>query len=133
MIRFDIARANRRALAALALTLAAAGLLAACGQGSKSTSVVLLGPPDKVAALVLQHKLLETPVQAHMEKLPDGRERAAFSKPGGIPAGELVDLGKAAAKAGVNFEFSSGTQWGSGSPPPPSPPSPSAKPNGQTV
>jgi hypothetical protein len=107
--------ANRRARHAFGVaTLAAAGLLAACGQGSKSTSVVLLGPPDKVAALVQQHKLLETPVQAHMEKLPDGRERAVFNKPGGIPAGELVDLGKAAAKAGVNFEFSSGTQWDSG-------------------
>jgi hypothetical protein len=114
MVRFDIRRASRSGLAALAI--AAAGLLAGCGQGSSSTSVVLTGPPDKVEALIAQYKLYESPVQAHAEKLADGRERAAFTKPGGLPAGELVGLGKAAAKAGVAFEFSSGAQWGSDSP-----------------
>ncbi|HWW26250.1 MAG TPA: hypothetical protein VNZ85_10190 [Caulobacter sp.] len=104
-------RLARRGLAALAI--AAAGLLAACGQGSSSTSVVLTGPPDKVEALIAQYKLYDSPVQAHLEKLADGRERAAFTKPGGLPAGELVGLGKAAAKAGVAFEFSSGAKWGS--------------------
>jgi hypothetical protein len=97
------------------LAIATAGLLAACGQGSSSTTVVLTGPPDKVDALIVQHKLLGSPVQVQMEKLPDGRERAVFNKLGGVPAGQLVELGKAAAKAGVSFEFSSGTQWGSGS------------------
>jgi len=113
MIRFDIQRASRSGLTALAITTA--GLLAACGQGSSSTTVVLTGPPDKVDALIAQHKLLGSPVQAQMEKLPDGRERAVFNKSKGVPAGQLVDLGKAAARAGVSFEFSSGTQWGSGS------------------
>jgi hypothetical protein len=113
MVGFDIKRASRFGLAVLAI--AAAGLLAACGQGSSSTSVVLTGPPDKVEGLIARYKLYERPVQAHLEKLPDGRERAAFSKSGGLPAGELIALGKAAAKAGVVFEFSSGTQWGSGS------------------
>jgi hypothetical protein len=113
MVGFDIKRAFRCGPAVLAI--AAAGLLAACGQGSSSTSVVLTGPPDKVEALIAQYKLYDTPVQAHLEKLADGRERAAFTKPGGLPAGELVGLGKAAAKAGVAFEFSSGAKWGSGS------------------
>lgn len=96
-------------------TLVAVGLLAACGQGSKSTSVVLSGPADKVEALIAQHHLYAAPVNAHVEKLPDGGEKASFHKPGGIPAGELLDLGKAAAKAGVSFEFSSGSEWNSGS------------------
>jgi hypothetical protein len=112
MARFDIKRTSRSGLAVLAI--AAAGLLGACGQGSSSTSVVLTGPPDKVEALIAQYKLYDSPVQAHLEKLADGRERAAFTKPGGVPAGELVGLGKAAAKAGVAFEFSSGAKWGSG-------------------
>jgi len=112
MARILDTRARRSGLTVLAV--AAAGLLAACGQGSSSTSVVLSGPPDKVEALIAQHQLYAPPVQAHVEKLPDGRERAAFTKPGGLPAIRLVDLGKAAAKAGVAFEFSSGTQWGSG-------------------
>lgn len=107
-------RPARRGLAALAI--AAAGLLAACGQGSSSTSVVLTGPPDKVETLIAQYKLYDPPVQTHLEKLADGRERAAFTKPGGLPAGELVGLGKAAAKAGVAFEFSSGARWDSDSP-----------------
>jgi hypothetical protein len=114
MIRFDIQRAARLGLGVAAI--AAAGLLAACGQGSSSTTVVLTGPPDKVDALVLQHRLLDAPVQAHAEKLPDGRERAVFNKPRGLSAGELLDLGKAAAKTGVGFEFSSGARWSSGSP-----------------
>uniref|UniRef100_B0SWW0 Uncharacterized protein n=1 Tax=Caulobacter sp. (strain K31) TaxID=366602 RepID=B0SWW0_CAUSK len=118
MIRFS-KRALRSGLAAL--TIATAGLLTACGQGSSSTSVVLIGPPDKVEALILQHKLLDSPVQAHSEKLPDGRERAVFNKPKGIPASRLVDLGKAAADAGVSFEFSSGTKWGSDAPAPADP------------
>lgn len=113
MARFDIKRTSRPGLAVLAI--AAAGLLAACGQGSSSTSVVLTGPPDKVEALIAQYKLYDSPVQAHLEKLADGRERAAFTKPGGLPAGALVDLGKAAAKAGVAFEFSSGAKWGGAS------------------
>jgi hypothetical protein len=112
MVRFDIRRTFHSGLAALAIV--AAGLLAACGQGSSSTSVVLTGPPDKVEALIAQYKLYDSPVQAHLEKLADGRERAAFTKPGGLPAGELVGLGNAAAKAGVAFEFSSGAKWGSG-------------------
>ncbi len=114
MIRFN-QRAFRCGLATLAI--ATASLLAACGQASSSTSVVLTGPPDKVEALIVQHRLLDAPVQAHSEKLPDGRERAVFNKPKGLPAAELVNLGKAAADAGVSFEFSSGTQWGSGSSP----------------
>lgn len=113
MARFEIRPARRSGLVGMAF--AAAGLLAACGQGSSSTTVVLTGPPDKVEALIAQHQLYASPVQAHVEKLPDGRERAAFTKLGGLPAGALVDLGKAAAKVGVGFEFSSGTQWGSGS------------------
>ena len=113
MARFDIKRTSRSGLAVMAI--AAAGLLAACGQGSSSTSVVLTGPPDKVEALIAQYKLYDSPVQAHLEKLPDGRERAAFTKPGGLPVGALADLGKAAAKSGVAFEFSSGANWGSGS------------------
>ncbi|WP_165190234.1 hypothetical protein [Caulobacter soli] len=96
------------------LALVTAGGLAACGQSSSSTSVVLEGPPDKVEALIAQHRLLEAPVQSHVEKLPDGRERAAFNKPKGLPAGDLIALGKAAAGAGVNFEYSSGTQWSAG-------------------
>jgi hypothetical protein len=113
MIRFNIRRTSRSGLAAVAI--GAAGLLAACGQGSSSTSVVLTGPPDKVEALITQYRLHDSPVQAHLEKLADGRERAAFTKPGGLPAGELVGLGKAAAKAGVAFEFSSGAKWGGAS------------------
>ena len=112
MMRTSRARQGPTILAVAAV----AGLLAACGQGSSSTNVVLTGPPDKVEALIAQHKLLDSPAQAHVEKLPDGRERATFNKPKGLPAGQLIDLGKAAAKAGVSFEFSSGTQWSSGPP-----------------
>src|SRR6478752_9588543 len=111
MTGFDIGR--RIALGAA--SVAAAGLLAGCGQGSSSTTVVLAGPTDKVEALIAQHHLYAAPVQSHVEKLPDG-ERAVFTKPGGISAGQLVALGKAAARAGVSFEFSSGSQWGSGEP-----------------
>ena len=111
MIRFHIRRA---ALAGAAL--AAAGLLAACGQSSSATNIVLEGPTDQVEALVTRHQLMAQPVQAHVEKLPDGRERAAFRRAKGLPAGELIVLGEAAAKAGISFEYSSGTQWGSGSP-----------------
>jgi len=113
MARFDIRRTFRSGLAVLAI--AGSGLLVACGPGSSSTSVVLTGPPDKVEALIAQYRLYDSPVQAHLEKLADGRERAAFAKPGGLPAGELVGLGKAAAKAGVAFEFSSGAKWGGAS------------------
>lgn len=109
MARFDIRRTFRSGLAVLAI--AGAGLLAACGPGSSSTSVVLTGPPEKVEALIAQYRLHDSPVQAHLEKLADGRERAAFTKPGGLPAGELVGLGK----AGVAFEFSSGAKWGGAS------------------
>jgi len=126
MTRSDVERAVRSALTTT--VLAAACLLAACGQGSKSTHVVLSGPADKVEALIAQHHLYATPVQAHVEKLPDGGERAVFDKPGGLPAGQLIALGKAAAKAGVNFEFSSGSQWSSGSPDAPG--QPAAKPGG---
>ncbi|TCS10232.1 hypothetical protein [Caulobacter sp. BK020] len=133
MARILNAHAPRSSLAALAI--AAAGLLAACGQGSSSTSVVLTGPPHKVEALIAQYKLYDPPVQAHLEKLADGRERAAFTKPVGLSAVELIDLGKEAAKTGVAFEFSSGTKWGSGAsadasvkaaPAPASKPAPSA-------
>ncbi len=124
-----------RGRGATILALGAACLLAACGQGSKSTSVVLSGPADKVEALIAEHHLYAAPVQAHVEKLPDGGERASFNKPGGLPAGQLIALGKAAAKVGVNFEFSSGSQWGSGAmstegtySPSPSPPAPPASP-----
>ncbi|MBO9557487.1 MAG: hypothetical protein J7515_02740 [Caulobacter sp.] len=113
MASFDKPRVGRFFLGVVTIT--AAGLLAACGQGSKSTSVVLSGPADKVEALIAQHHLYAAPVNAHVEKLPDGGEKASFHKPGGIPAGELFALGKAAAKAGVNFEFSSGSEWKSGS------------------
>ncbi|WP_156398397.1 hypothetical protein [Caulobacter sp. Root1455] len=117
---------NRARPGLAALALAAATLLAACGQGSSSTSVVLTGPPDKVEALIAQHKLLAAPVQSHVETLPDGRERATFNKAKGMPAGELLDLGKAAAKAGVSFEFSttrqSGVSIGSAGDPQKSPP-----------
>jgi hypothetical protein len=98
------------------LVLVAAGGLTACGQSSSSTSVVLVGQPDKVEALIAQHKLLDAPVQSHVEKLPDGRERAAFNKPQGLSAGQLIGLGKAAAEAGVSFEYASGTQWSAGDP-----------------
>jgi hypothetical protein len=111
MARFNVQQARRSGL--IGMAFAAAGLLAACGQGSSSTSVVLTGPPDKVEALIAQYRLYDSPAQAHVEKLPDGRERAAFTKPGGLPASALIDLGKAAAKAGVAFEFSSGAKWGS--------------------
>jgi len=80
MARFDIRRTFRSGLAVLAI--AGAGLLAACGPGSSSTSVVLTGPPEKVEALIAQYRLHDSPVQAHLEKLADGRERAAFTKPG---------------------------------------------------
>lgn len=124
-----------RGRGATILALGSACLLAACGQGSTTTKVVLTGPADKVEALIAQHKLSKAAVQAHVEKLPDGRERAVFIKVGAAPAAELIDLGKAAAKAGVSLEFSSGTQWGSGSmstqgtySPSPSPPDPPASP-----
>jgi len=97
------------------IAVTAAGLLAACGQGSKSTSVVLSGPTDKVEALIADHHLYAAPVNAHVEKLPDGGEKASFRKPGGMPVGELIALGRAAARAGVGFEFSSGSEWSSGS------------------
>jgi len=113
MTRSDAKPMLRAALTTAAL--AAACLLAACGQGSQSTHVVLSGPADKVEALIAQHHLSAAPVQAHVEKLPDGGERAVFDKPGGLPAGQLIALGKAAAKAGVDFEFSSGSQWSAGS------------------
>ena len=105
--------------ALMPLAIAATGLLAACGpgQGSSSTTVVLTGPPAKVDALIVRHKLLGSPVQAQMEKLADGRERARFHLSKGLPMGEVIALGKEAANTGVNYEFSSGTQWGSGDPP----------------
>ncbi len=114
MTRFDFQRAFRLT----ALALATVGLLTACGpgQGSRSTTVVLTGPPDKVQALVDRYKLLESPSQAHMEKLADGRERATFNKPKGLPLGQLIDLGKDAARDGVSYAFSSGAQWDSAEP-----------------
>lgn len=115
MARSDAKPMLRSVLTATALAVAC--LLAGCGQGSTTTKVVLTGPVDKVEALIAEHKLLKAPVQAHVEKLPDGRERAIFIKVGAAPAPELIDLGKAAAKAGVSLEFSSGTQWGSASSP----------------
>lgn len=98
-----------------AATLAAISALSACGpgQGSSSTTVVLTGPSDKVDALITRHKLLGSPAQAQMEKLDDGRERASFRLPKGLPMGEVIALGKDAAKDGVSYEFSSGTKWGS--------------------
>lgn len=113
MAGFDRSRVDRFLSGGVAL--AAAGLLAACGPGSKSTSVVLSGPADKFEALIAQHHLYAAPVNADVEKLPDGGERASFQKPGGLPAGELIALGRAAAKVGVSFEFSSGSKWNSGS------------------
>jgi hypothetical protein len=127
--------------ALITLALIAAGLVAACGQSSSSTTVVLTGPPDKVAALVAQHKALAPPVPARVETLGDGRERAAFHLPKGLPMGEVIALGKDAAKVGVSYEFSSGTNWNAGSPAdPPSaqpsteaPPQPPARSAGRTV
>ena len=114
MAPFDFKRLPLRAAALLAV-----GALAACGpgQGSSATTVVLTGPPDKVDALILRHKLLDSPVQAQMEKLGDGRERARFHLSKSLPMGEVIALGKDAARDDVSFEFASGTQWGSGDPP----------------
>lgn len=113
MNRSNAKRLSRLALAAVALLVS--GGLTACGPGPvRSTTVVLTGPPDKVHALMVKHKLLASPVQAQGEPLADGRQRVTLNLPKGLPLGEVVDLGKAAAQAGVNFEFSSGTQWGSG-------------------
>ncbi len=114
MIRLDIKRAGVAGLAAL--TIAATGLLAGCGQGSNATHIVLIGPVDQVEALIAQYKLREPPVQSRVETLPDGRERVTLDRPKGLPVGELIDLGKTAAKTGVNFEFTSGTEWNSGAP-----------------
>jgi hypothetical protein len=115
MIRFS-QRAVRSGLAAL--TIAAAGLLTACGPGAvKSTTVVLTGPHDEVEALMTQYKLQVPPARSRSEVLEDGRERTTVDLPKGLPLGQVVDLGKAAAKAGVNFEFSSGTKWGTDAPP----------------
>ena len=128
--------------ALLPLAIAATGLLAGCGpgQGSSSTTVVLTGPPDKVDALVARHKPLAPPAQARKEALDDGRERASFHLPQGLPMGEVIALGKDAANTGVNYEFSSGTQWGSGDPssqaaPPPGDPArtPPARSGGPVV
>jgi hypothetical protein len=96
------------------LALAAAGLLAACGpgQGSSATTVVLTGPADKVQALMKQHDLLKA--QPKIEAVEDGGQRATLDLPKGLPLGEVVQLGKDAAAAGVNYEFSSGTKWSSG-------------------
>jgi hypothetical protein len=96
------------------IALVAAGLLSACGQGSSATTVVLSGPHDKVAALVARHKALAPPVQAQVEALDDGGERATFHLPKGVPFGEVVALGKDAARTGVNYNFSSGTNWSAG-------------------
>jgi hypothetical protein len=110
--------ANRDGRAGLTiLAVAAAGLLAACGpgQGSRSTTVVLTGPTDKVQALIAQHKLLAPPAKAQVEAPDGGRERVTVDLPKGLPMGEVLQLGKAAMGAGVNYEFSSGTKWSSGS------------------
>ena len=122
MAQFDLRR-----LSLMAATVAVIGALAACGpgQGSSSTTVVLTGPPDKVDALVARHKPLAPPAQARKETLDDGRERASFHLPQGLPMGEVIALGKDAANTGVNYEFSSGTQWGSGDPSSPAAASPS--------
>ena len=115
MIRFS-QRALRTGLTAMAL--AAAGLLTACGPGAvKSTTVVLTGPPDKVDALMTQYKLRAPPARSRSEVLEDGRERATVDVPKSLPLGQVVDMGKAAAQAGVSFEFSSGTKWGADTPP----------------
>lgn len=111
MARLDFRRLS------LAAALAIVGGLAACGPGPvKSTTVVLVGPPDKVQGLINRHKLLGPPVQARVEPLDGGRQRATLNLPKGLPLGEVVQLGKDAARDGVNFEFSSGTQWGEGTP-----------------
>ena len=114
MAQFDLKR-----LVLATATLAAVGALAGCGpgQGSSSTTVVLTGPPDKVSALIARHSQLGSPAQARVETLDDGRERANFHLSKGLPMGEVIALGKDAAKDGVSFEFSSGTKWGAGDPP----------------
>lgn len=119
MVQLDFKRALFRRLSLAATTLAAVGALAACGpgQGSSSTTVVLTGPADKVDALIARHKPLGPPVQAQIEKLDDGQERASFHLSQGLPMGEVIALGKDAANTGVSFEFSSGKQWGSGDAP----------------
>ena len=113
MIGFDIKRARRASLVALAV--AAIGLLAGCGpsQGSSSTSIALTGPADKVHALIDRHKLLNGSVQAHAEALDGGRERTQLDLPKGLPAGQMIDLGKDAMRNGVSFEFNSSSQWNS--------------------
>jgi hypothetical protein len=114
-----MARFHLKRLVLAAATLAAAGALAGCGpgQGASSTTVVLTGPPDKVDALIARHSQLGSPAQAQVEKLDDGRERANFHLSEGLPMGEVIALGKDAAKDGVSFEFSSGTKWGTDAPP----------------
>jgi len=115
----DLKRPSLKRLAPTAAALAVVGLLAGCGpgSGSSSTTVVLTGPPDKVDALIARHAQLGAPAQALKDKLDDGRERASFHLSKGLPMGEVIALGKDAANTGVNFEFSSGTQWGSGEAP----------------
>jgi len=134
-----MARLDFRRLSLAAAALAMVGGLAACGPGpNRSTTVVLVGPTDKVDALVARHAALGPPAQARKEKLDDGRERASFHLSKSLPMGEVIALGKEAARDGVNFEFSSGSQWGSAAPgqgdPAPSGPATSpAKPSGGPI
>lgn len=112
MVRLDFRR-----MALTAATVALVGVLCACGPvGSSSTTVVLTGPPDKVDAMVARHAQLGPPAEARKETLGDGSERASFHLPKGLPMGEVIALSKEAARDGVSFEFSSGTQWGSDAP-----------------
>ena len=126
MARLDFKRPSFRRLSLMAATVAVVGALAGCGpgQGSTSTTVALTGPPDKVEALVARYKSLAPPAEARKETLDDGRERASFHLPQGLPMGEVIALGKDAANTGVNYEFSSGTRWGSGDPSPQAAPPP---------
>jgi hypothetical protein len=55
--------------------------------------------------------------QAQRDTLDDGQARATFHLAKGLPMGEVIALGKDAARTGVSYSFSSGTNWGSGSPP----------------
>lgn len=117
MTGFDIQRTKGTGRLSVALAIVATvGLLAGCGpgQGSSSTTVVLTGPRDKVQALMDQHKLLARPVvKAQVEPLEGDREKVTLNLPRGLPLGEVIGLGQDAAKAGVSYEFLSGSQWGS--------------------
>jgi hypothetical protein len=125
MTRSDL----KRLAMVLALVAPLAGPLAGCGQKANSTEIVLEGPVDKVQTLIDQEGLLKPPVLSHVEPLDGGRERATMTYAQGVAATKLLRLGKAAANSGVTFNFSSHSNWSSGS----GGSAPSSKPAGTTV